>query len=48
MLPDRLIFWAKVVTWRVPSAEARALILVVEPLTRLKPLKVALLTIVVI
>src|SRR6185312_5465804 len=41
-------FWAPVVIRRVPSAEARAVMLLVEPSTRLKPLKVAFFTIVVI
>ena len=46
--PDRLMFWAWVVMRRVPSDEARAWICLVEPSTRLKPLKMAFLTIVVI
>src|SRR6185437_4033564 len=46
--PERLIFWASVVTWRDPSDEAKAVIIWVEPLTRLEPLNVALLTMVVI
>ena len=42
------MFWAAVVMRRVPSAEARAVIWVVEPSTRLKPLNTAFFTIVVI
>src|ERR1700748_2114008 len=38
MLPDSFRFWAAVVMRRLPSAEASAVILVVEPSTRLKPL----------
>src|SRR6201994_2285234 len=37
--PDSFMFWAAVVTRRVPSAEARAVIWLVEPSTRLKPLR---------
>src|SRR5205085_9895093 len=48
MAPDSFMFWAAVVIRRVPSAEARAVIWLVEPFTRLKPLNTALLTIVVI
>ena len=48
MLPDSFMFWAAVVTRRVPSAEARAVIWVVDPSTRLKPLNTAFFTIVVI
>src|SRR5665213_1973518 len=48
IVPDRLIFSARVVTWRVPSDEARAWTLLVEPSTRLNPLKTAFFTIVVI
>src|SRR5665213_903290 len=47
-VPLRLMFWACVVMCREPSDEASAVIWLVEPLTRLQPLKVALLTIVVI
>src|SRR5580693_2925786 len=46
ILPDRLKFWAAAVMRRVPSAEAKAVIWVVDPFTKLKPLKLALLTIV--
>src|ERR1700761_197026 len=46
--PDRDMFWALVVTRRLPSAEARAVIWLVEPFTRLKPLNTAFFTIVVI
>src|ERR1700733_100269 len=48
MVPDRLRFWAEVVMRRVPSEDASAVIWVVEPSTRLKPLNVAFFTIVVI
>src|SRR5471030_67932 len=37
--PDNFRFWAAVVIRLVPSAEARAVIWLVEPSTRLKPLK---------
>ena len=46
--PDSDMFSALAVMRRAPSAEARAVILVVEPSTRLKLLKTAFLTIVVI
>src|SRR6185312_15967570 len=45
--PDSFMFWAAVVMRRLPSAEARAVICVVEPSTRLKPLNTAFFTIVV-
>src|SRR6201991_3748707 len=48
MDPDSFMFWAAVVMRRLPSDEARAVIWVVEPSTRLKPLNTAFLTIVVI
>src|ERR1700755_3116758 len=48
IVPDSFMFWAAVVMRRVPSAEARAVIWVVEPSTRLKPLNTAFLTVVVI
>ena len=48
IVPDRLMFCAGVVMRRVPSAEARAVTWLVEPSTRLKPLKTAFFTIVVI
>mgnify|MGYP001548508393 CR=1 FL=1 len=46
MVPDRLRFCAEVVMRRVPSEEAKAVIWVVEPSTRLKPLNTAFFTIV--
>ena len=46
MAPPRLIFCACVVMRRVPSAEAKAVICLVEPSTRLKPLNTAFFTIV--
>src|SRR3954464_2576276 len=46
--PDSFRFWAIVVTRRVPSADARAWTMVVEPSTRLKLLKTAFFTIVLI
>ena len=46
--PDSDMFCEPTVMWRVPSAEASAVMLVVEPSTRLKPLNTAFLTIVVI
>src|SRR5688572_66032 len=44
--PDSLRFWAAVVMRREPSAEARAVMAVVVPSTRLKPLNTAFFTIV--
>src|ERR1700754_1328817 len=46
IVPDSDMFWAPVVIRRVPSAEAKAVIWLVEPSTRLKPLNTAFLTIV--
>ena len=48
MEPDRLRFWAWVVMRRVPSADASAMTLPGEPSPRLKLLKTAFFTIVVI
>src|SRR6185312_6228047 len=48
MLPESFMFCAAVVIRRLPSADARAVIWLVEPSTRLKPLNTAFLTIVVI
>src|ERR1700760_4776668 len=48
MVPDNFKLWDAVVIRRVRSAEASAVILVVEPSTRLKPLNTAFFTIVVI
>src|SRR5580658_5245594 len=39
--PDRLMFWAWVVIRRVPSDDARAWIMLVEPFTRFELLKTA-------
>src|ERR1700761_9403244 len=46
IVPDRFIFWDAVVMRRVPSDEARAVIWLVEPSTRLKPLNTAFFTMV--
>ncbi len=48
IVPESASFWAAVVMRRVPSEDARAVIWVVEPSTRLTPLNTAFFTMVVI
>ncbi len=48
IVPESASFWPEVVMRRVPSADARAVICVVEPSTRLVPLNDAFFTMVVI